>query len=42
MANEAFMQQEGIQWNNFNELTIDYKRIINMDKIGMPTLRIKT
>ncbi|KAH0650294.1 hypothetical protein KY284_030206 [Solanum tuberosum] len=42
MANEAFMQQEGIKWNNFNQLTVDCKRIINMDKIGMPTLRIKT
>ena len=41
MANEAFMQHEKIQWI-INQLTVDSKRITNMDKIGMPTLRIKT
>ena len=42
MANETFMQQERIKWNNFNQLTIDCNRKINMDQIGMPTQRINT
>ncbi|KAH0665054.1 hypothetical protein KY285_026260 [Solanum tuberosum] len=41
IANEAYKQQGKMEWHNFHQLPVECKKILNADKSGIPTLRIK-
>lgn len=42
MANEPYMQQKRRKWLNIEQLSVECRRILNIDKANIPTLRIKT
>ncbi|KAG5610205.1 hypothetical protein H5410_021486 [Solanum commersonii] len=42
MANEAYNLEELVQYQSFNQLSVECKHILNTDKARIPMLRIKT
>ncbi|WMV24738.1 hypothetical protein MTR67_018123 [Solanum verrucosum] len=42
MANEAYNHEELVQYQSFNQLSVECKHILNTDKTQIPMLRIKT